>query len=254
MRVTVTQFSDATPEHEWAGLVEHTRDNQPDLVLLGEMPFSQWLASNNTSDPAKWDDAMARHDHWVARFGELAGAAVASSRPVSHSGTPHNEGFAWSPDRGYVPAHIKYYLPDEPGFWEASWYRRAPERSFRAAPIGGATCGFMLCTDMWFTEHARAYAAQGTEVLLVPRATPAASAAKWLAGGRSAAVMAGAFCLSSNRHGLANGVFFGGAAWIIDPDGNVLATTTDQNPFITVEIDLADARAAKKTYPRYVAE
>lgn len=57
-------------------------------------------------------------------------------------------------------------------------------------------------------------------------------------------VMAGAFCLSSN----------GGSGWIIDAEGTVLATTADQEPFVTLDIDLAAARAAKKSYPRYVAE
>jgi N-carbamoylputrescine amidase len=47
---------------------------------------------------------------------------------------------------------------------------------------------------------------------------------------------------------------FGGAGWVIDPEGNVLATTTDQEPFVTLDVDLAEAHSAKKSYPRYVAE
>ncbi len=112
----------------------------------------------------------------------------------------------------------------------------------------------MICTDMWFTEHARGYAAQGADLLIVPRATEASTAAKWLAGGRVGAVMAGAFSLSANRQGRSEGLQFGGMGWVIDPEGDVLATTTDQTPFVTYEIDLAVSRAAKKSYPRYVAE
>ncbi|MCP3976762.1 MAG: carbon-nitrogen hydrolase family protein [bacterium] len=254
MRVTVTQFSDGTPEDEWTRLIEHVAEIRPDLVVLGEMPFDRWLAASDAVDENDWAAAVARHEEWMARLGELGGAAVAASRPISHGGTPHNEGFTWTARGGPSATHIKYYLPDEPGFWEASWYRRSPQRSFHSASIARATCGFMLCTDMWFTEHARSYAAQGVELLLVPRATPAATGAKWLAGGRAAAVMAGAFCLSSNRQGSAEGVLFGGSGWVIDPEGNVLAVTTAEDPHVTVEIDLAEARAAKKTYPRYVAE
>jgi N-carbamoylputrescine amidase len=254
MRVTITQFSDTVPEPEWAALTEHVAAESPELVVLGEMPFARWLPATNQVDPDEWHKAAMRHDAWIARLVDLPDVAVAGSRPVMRNGYPHNEAFLWSHDAGYRPTHVKHYLPDEPGFWEASWYRRSPAKSFRAAPFGDISCGFMICTDMWFTEHARAYAAQGAELLLIPRATELSTGAKWLAGGRVAAVMAGAFCLSSNRQGAAEGLRFGGAGWIIDPEGNVLATTTDQEPFVTLEIDLAEARAAKKSYPRYVAE
>jgi N-carbamoylputrescine amidase len=254
MRVTVTQLSDATPEAEWAALGEHCIESQSDLVLLPEMPFDHWLAATSQVDEARWQAAAFRHYKWLSRLGELGGAAVAGSRPVDAAGTPHNAAFTWSGDDGHASPHLKYYLPDELGFWEATWYRRAPQKSFRASLLAGSTVGFMICTDMWFTEHARSYGRQGVDLLLVPRATPAVSEAKWLAGGRTAAVAAGAFCLSANRQGVTEGVLFGGGGWIIDPDGNVLATTTEQQPFVTFEIDLAEAQAAKRTYPRYVLE
>ena len=40
----------------------------------------------------------------------------------------------------------------------------------------------------------------------------------------------------------------------IDPEGNILATTDDINPFATIEINLEFARQSKVTYPRYVPE
>lgn len=254
MRVTVVQVSDATPEEEWGRLVEHSIAQRSDLVLLGEMPFSGWLPGTDRCDESAWQGAVDSHDKWINRCGELGAAVVAGSRPVLRDGVPHNEGFVWSPESGYTYAHTKYFLPDEPGFWEATWYRRAPEKKFTAVRCGTATVGFMICTDMWFTEHARSYADQGADLLLVPRATEARTTSKWLAGGRAAAVMSGAFCLSSNRQGFANGPLMGGTGWIIDPDGDVLTTTSDAEPFVTLELDLDAARAAKRSYPRYVRE
>ena len=254
MRVTVSQLSDAVEESQWADLVDHVATNSSELVILGEMPFTPWLAATDAVDAAAWIESVGQHSAWLERFPELGAATVASSRPVLREGIPHNEGFVWSGAFGYRASHLKYYLPDEPGFWEATWYRRAPKRSFQSVLLGEVPVGFMICTDMWFTEHARGYAAQEAELLLVPRATEARTEAKWLAGGRAAAVMAGAYCLSSNRRGLSTGVMFGGTGWIIGPDGNVLATTTDQNPFVTIDIDLAESRLAKKTYPRYIPE
>lgn len=86
-------------------------------------------------------------------------------------------------------------------------------------------------------------------------ATELFSAQKWIAGGRAAAVMSGAFCLSSNRGGVdATGIQWGGHGWIIDPDGYVLGLTSPENPFLTCDIDLSAATVAKQSYPRYVAE
>lgn len=254
MRVTVTQLSDGTPESEWEGLREHVAQNRSELVLLGEMPFASWLPAHDQVDPEAWQDAVYQHDAWIARLGELGAATVASSRPVNRNNIPYNEGFLWSAASGYRTAHTKYYLPNERGFWEASWYRRAESKAFQAVQFDGGTAGFMICTDMWFAEHARGYAQQGADMILVPRATEGSTSAKWLAGGRAVAVMAGAFCVSSNRRGLTEGVMFGGTGWIIDPEGNVLVTTSDREPFATHDINLLEARGAKSTYPRYVAD
>lgn len=46
---------------------------------------------------------------------------------------------------------------------------------------------------------------------------------------------------------------FGGTGWIIEPeDGNVMGTTSENAPFLTLETDTGLAEKAKHTYPRYV--
>lgn len=79
--------------------------------------------------------------------------------------------------------------------------------------------------------------------------------ATWLAGGRAVAVCSGAYCLSSNLSTTPRvAPNCGGVGWIIDPDGEVLATTSEDDPFVTVEVDLEVSRRSKLTYPRYVPE
>jgi N-carbamoylputrescine amidase len=254
MNVTVTQLPNAPTELEaaWPALVAHVAEQASELVLLPEMIFSPWLAASKTADPAQWEASIASHARWMGRFEDLAPAAVLGSRPVL-DGAPHNETYLWDVDGGLTRAHRKHYLPNEAGFWEAEWYRPAP-LDFRARSLNGALIGFMVCTDLWYTEHARSYAKQGAHIVANPRATEATTVDKWLVGGRAAAVLSGAYCLSSNHSGETDGVRFGGAGWIIDPDGAVLAVTSDDAPFITLEIDLAKAEAAKRTYPRDVQE
>ena len=261
MKVTVCELRNEPDDlaRDWAALVEHCQRERSDLVLLPEMPFYPWPAWTDRVDAAVWRASVEAHDRWIARLGELGAPIVAGTRPVLRKDKPYNEGYIWQAAGGYRAAHLKTYLPNEGYFWEATWYERGPVEFIAApfeAPGGPARAGFMICTELWFGEHARAYARQGAHMVLCPRATPGSAADKWLAGGRAAAVMSGAYCLSSNRGGVdATGLTWAGAGWAVEPEeGGVLGVTSRAQPFLTVEIDLAAAANAKTTYPRYVKE
>ncbi len=251
MRVTVCQLPDLPEEFEaaWENLCGAAAGS--DLVVLPELPFYPWVAWTHHFDQAVWDEAVLAHEGWIGRLGELGGGTVVGSAPMGHD-VRRNRAFTWT-DGNVEFGHEKYYLPEEPGFWEASWYRRGGG-TFERSSVGGHSAGFLLCTELWFTERAREYARQGVRLLLTPRVTELQTADKWIVAGRAAAIMSGAYSLSSNRTGSNNGVSFGGSGWVIDPNGNVLAVTDDANPVITLGIDPAAADGAKQTYPRYVEE
>lgn len=256
MRVTVCELNDTSDlfARDWDQLVAHVKSESSELVLLPEMPFSTWFAAHERFEEAVWQQAVANHEVWLTRLEELAPAVVIGSCPINKEGRRLNEGFVWERATGYRAAHHKFYLPDEEGFWEASWYQRG-DGKFAPFSIDSLTIGFHICTDLWFTQHARAYGKANVHVIVNPRATERSTSDKWLVGGRAAAVMSGAFCLSSNRvNDEEQVVQFGGQGWIIDPNGEVLALTSAERPLLTMEIDLTEAVRAKSTYPRYVRE
>ncbi len=256
MRVTVCELNDAQDAfaRDWKRLVAHVKAESSQLVLLPEMPFCSWFAVTDQFNAALWQHAVAAHDAWLARLIELAPAVVLGSRPVNEATRRLNQGFVWDQAAGYRAAHLKYYLPNEDGFWEASWYERGDGR-FIPICCGAARIGFQICTDLWFMERARAYGKAGVHLIVNPRATAQPTLDKWLVGGRAAAVVAGAYSLSSNRvSDDASTVTFGGQGWIIGPDGDVLGLTSPERPFVTIEIDLDEAERAKSTYPRYVPD
>jgi hypothetical protein len=52
-----------------------------------------------------------------------------------------------------------------------------------------------------------------------------------------------------------DGMKWGGGGWIIEPEeGHVFGVTSREQPFLTLEINLRFAEAAKHTYPRYVLD
>jgi N-carbamoylputrescine amidase len=253
LRVTVCELhcESSAFEEDWSRLVAHARQRSSELVLLPEMAFSPWFPAVRQYDPATWQRALDAHDRWLSRLVELAPATVLGTRPVSRESARFNEAFVWQADRGYRGVHLKSYLPDEEEFWEASWYEPG-DKTFHPCQAGAAKMGFLICTELWSMENARLYGKAGVHVIACPRGTPHASLDKWLAGGRASAVVSGAFVLSSNRATAPGDVpSLGGQGFIVGPESDVLARTSREEPFATVEIDLGEAERAKRTYPRY---
>ncbi len=236
-------------------LRRHLESERSDLLLLPEMPFSSWLAGERKPDANAWKQAVDHHNAWLERLTEFNVPAIASSRPVIKEGIPLNVGFVWTPENGIKDVHEKYYLPDEEGFWEASWYHRG-NGDFSLVTIDGLNIGFLICTEIWFNHHARDYGKMGMHLLLCPRAVGSVTTETWLAGGRAAANVSGAYCMSSNFNGPNTpDMDFGGTGWIIEPEeGFVMGTTSEKDPFLTLAIDIGLSEKAKSTYPRYVED
>lgn len=251
MRVTVCELphEPGPLEEAWGALCAHAASERSQLVVLPELPFSGPLWLSREPDPRTWREAEALHDAWLARSTELGAAWVLGTRPVTAAGERFNEGFLWSAGSGLSRLRRKYFLPDEPGGWEAHWFARG-DPEFPPFSAGELAFGLNICSELWALETFRAYAAARVHAVVAPRATAAASTEKWLALGAVAAVASGAYCLSSNR--VHRDGSCGGVGWVIDPDGALLARTSPAEPCCTIELDLGRAREAADTYPRYV--
>src|SRR4051812_44489399 len=161
MDVTVCQL-DSRDDHRPVGiaaLTDHVARARPDVVVLPEMPFSQWLAAAPVRDPARWQRSVIEHDESIAGLTGLGATTVVASRPTRRQ---RNEAFVWSATTGAVGVREKYYLPDDEGYREATWYDRG-ERRFDSCPVGRARTGVLLCSELWFLEWARHYARSGVE-------------------------------------------------------------------------------------------
>ncbi len=255
MKVTVCEMQDDRDEfaETWEGLSRHVKSEGTDLLLLPEMPFYGWFCSGAKFEQPVWDDAVGSHRRWAEKIPSLGARNVLWTSPVELGGRRYNQAFVWTKDRGAKGVHIKNYIPNEEGFYEARWFEPG-SRTFEPFDAGGLRMGFLVCSELWAMPRARAYGKSGADLLAVPRTTSAGSVDKWMAGGRTASVVSGAYCASSNRSGKREGMEFGGCGWVFGPDGEVLGATSKEQPFLTVEVDPGAARRAKKTYPRDALE
>ena len=251
MRVTVCELPHelSALDAAWAGLCEHTARHSSELVLLPEFAMVEPVWESLEFDAERWRAAESHAAHWIGQLGALSAAYVVSTRPITIGGRRFNQGYLASAGVGVMPLRRKYFLPDEPGGWEAHWFERG-DADFSAYRAGPMWFGLNVCTELWALESYAAYAQCGVQAVLAPRATAAATTRKWMSAGIVAAVRSGAFSLSSNRVDPTG--TYGGVGWIINPDGEVLATTSADAPFVTLDIDLASSVAARASYPRYV--
>ena len=247
MRVTVCELphEPRALAEAWQGLCRHAGRHRSELVLLPEFALVDPVWEADAFDSQRWSAALAQDDAASGRLHELDVAHVVGTRPADIGGRRFNEGFRWSA-AGVTPLRCKCHLPNEPGGREARWFDRGAP-AFPAFDAGALSFGLNICTELWALETYAAYAALGVQAILSPRATAATTTARWLSVGVVAAVRSGAYGLSSNRVDPAG--TYGGVGWIIAPDGQVLATTTQEAPFATVDIDLSAPAAARAGYP-----
>ncbi len=251
MKITVCELPDesARRARAWTDLVSYLRASPTDVVVLPEMPFCDWaMFRKREVDLDAWRAALAAHDAMTPRFAELEARVVLASRPVEQEGQRLNQAFSWTREGGYRGARAKYYLPEEPDGWEASWFDRG-DLEFPLQAAAGVQVGFQLCTELLFSQAAWQIGHRGGQLIAAPRATGGHQ--RWPMAACLAAIMAGAFVASTNRRSY-NTDAFAGRSWLVSPEGEILLETSEDSPFLSAEIDLTDADRAKQTYPRNI--
>lgn len=141
----------------------------------------------------------------------------------------------------------KAWLPEQEGGWEATWFDRGPQ-TVDSKQDDELCYAELVCTEIMVSGAARRLGQAGVQLIAAPRATGGHS--RWEVATRMAAIAAGAFVVTANRRG---GDLAGGG-WIVAPDGDILARTSEDRPIIFLDIDLSVADAAKQTYPRNVRD
>ena len=184
MRVAVVEWPEGLdPDGDsWLRISGEIADAAPDLLITNELPFGRWIAAAKSFDIATAETSVAIHDLGMMALARLDVPAILSSRAVWENGRLANEAVAI--EAGTVRGiHRKQYFPDEPGWYEATWYATR-DRDFTVASLAGVTVGVLLCTEAMFNEHARAYRRQGASLIAIPRAAgkgtnPGISPVRW---------------------------------------------------------------------------
>src|ERR1051326_672617 len=189
MKVTVCEMSDNEDDFisDWNELTIHLDQHKPDLLLLPEMPFSKWIGYEKEVNEESKTKSVEKHEKWMMKMERFNAAHIVYSKPVIAGDKFFNTAFVYVKGKGHSEIHTKSFFPEEPLFWEESWFDHG-EKKFELLEISGIKIGVLLCTEMLFTEYARQYGKQGIDILLCPRATGMSWVDRWIRCGQTLAI------------------------------------------------------------------
>jgi N-carbamoylputrescine amidase len=254
LRVAFVEWPEdlSTDYPQWSELKGSITAARPDILITNELPFGPWIAEAPAYSEDEARRSIRAHEDGLKGLIDLNLPAIISSRPVRIGKRLANEAFVLE-NRTVRPLHRKQYFPNEPGWFEGEWYT-GDGSGFDAAEVLGMKVGVLLCTDAMFNEHARAYGKQSASLIAIPRAS-GLNQESWKIAGAMASLVSGAYVVSSNRVGRANGgTQFGGGGYAYAPHGRLLAVTDPSHPIQVVELDPTITASAQRDYPCYVPD
>ena len=213
-------------------------------------------------DRAKLFDRLAFAEDDVCVQGLIALAAelkvwllIGSALVKRPDGGAANRAMLVSPEGAVVATYDKIHmfdvdLPTGERVRESEAYTPGDASVVAATPVG--KLGLTICYDVRFPYLHRTLAQAGAEIITVPAAfTRPTGEAHWEILLRARAIETGAFVIApaqGGRHEDGRGTW--GRSLIIGPWGEVLASSTDDEPgVIAATIDLAEVAKARAAIP-----
>ena len=221
------------------------------LAVLPELPLDAWAPLTRQPSHADAEEPHGPRHQALAEAARATGVAILGGAIVRDpaTGRRHNTALLFDSDGAVLLQYRKLHLPDEEGYWEAHHYEPG-DRLHTPARVAGWGIGVQICSDANRPQGCNALAAMGAEAILVPRATPPETYARWRLILRANAVTSCAYVISVNRPGPRSGGMIGGPSIAIGPSGDVLLETTE--PVAAVTLERRTLEAARQEYPGYL--
>lgn len=208
-------------------------DEKPDLIMLPEM-WNTGYALDRIHDLA--DEEGVRTLEKLAAFAQehsvlLIGGSIAEKRESGVFNTIHAFGRGGEEIGSYDKIHL-FRLMDEEKYLQ-------PGTETGMLELEGISAGMMICYDIRFPELFRKLALSGAKAVFVPAEWPNPRLHHWRTLLQARAIENQMYVIACNRCGQSGDTVFFGHSMVIDPWGEVIAESDDQEGILTAEIDFA---------------
>jgi predicted amidohydrolase len=244
-------FAKADGVTELRNALEQARSKGAQLAVLPEIPLNEWSPATKTPQDDEAEPPGGRRHRALNEAAREVGIALIGGAIIRDpkSGHCHNTALAFDRSGELVGSYRKLQLPEEEGFWETSHYDPGdtPPSVIHGLPM---RLGIQVCSDVNRPEGSLLLGALGAEVIVCPRATEAATFARWKTVLTANALTSCTYVISVPRPQPEFGVPLGGPSFAVAPTGDVLVESFD--PIALVTIDRNVIEQARQHYPGYL--
>ena len=231
--------------------LEEAKAGGAGLAVLPEIPLNPWSPATRTPSPDDAEPADGQRQQLLSACARQVGIGVVGGAILidPSSGKRHNTALVFDKNGTLVSTYRKVHLPDEDGFHEPCHYEpgNTPPEVVRGFAL---PFGIQICSDMNRPEGCHLLAAMGAAAIFNPRATQASTYERWKLVFRANALTSTAYVLSVARPAPEHGVPLGGPSIAVDPNGEVIAESTDA--VVLVQLDERVVADARRRYPGYL--
>jgi predicted amidohydrolase len=142
----------------------------------------------------------------------------------------------------YQKIHLFTYQSEEAGVL-------TPGTSLTVIPTEFGNFGLATCYDLRFPELFRKMLDQGAEFFLISSAWPTPRLEHWLLLNRTRALENLAYLISSNCVGINRGTPFAGHSLVVDPMGEIVAGSKDEECVVWGEVNREVVLKARAEFP-----
>jgi omega-amidase len=208
-------------------------DVKPDLIMMPEM-WNTGYALDRIHELA--DVGGVRTCERLSAFAQehgvmLIGGSIAEKRESGVYNTIHAFGRSGEELGSYDKIHL-FRLMDEEKHLQ-------PGIHTGALDLNGISTGMMICYDIRFPELFRKLALNGAKAVFVPAEWPNPRLHHWRTLLQARAIENQMYVVACNRCGQSGDTEFFGHSMVVDPWGEVIAESDDQEGILTAEIDFA---------------
>ncbi|EFM09710.1 Nitrilase/cyanide hydratase and apolipoprotein N-acyltransferase [Paenibacillus curdlanolyticus YK9] len=208
-------------------------EEKPDVIVLPEM-WNTGYALDQIGELA--DEGGQRTKQQLSAFSRehgvmIVGGSIAEKRENGVFNTIYAFDRQGEVVGDYDKIHL-FRLMDEEKHLQ-------PGGKIGSLQLGEIDAGMMICYDIRFPELSRKLALGGAKVLFVPAEWPNPRLHHWRTLLQARAIENQMYVVACNRCGQSGETVFFGHSLVIDPWGEIIAESGDQEGILTASIDLA---------------
>jgi predicted amidohydrolase len=255
MQLNIALIRRVFPDRDVVGrlsdALKQARSRGAQLAVLPEIPLNVWSPSSKVRHDDEAEPPAGRRQRAMSDAAREVGIALIGGAIIRDpkTGRCHNTALAFDKSGELIGSYRKLHLPDEEGFWETSHYDPGdePPSVIHGLPL---PIGIQICSDVNRPEGSHLLGALGAEVIVCPRATEAATFARWKTVLTANAITSCTYVISVPRPQPEFGVPLGGPSFAVAPTGEILAEDTEPMIHVTVDRNILDQ--VRRRYPGYL--